>query len=133
MTLFYFNKTESDIWLKEELENIARNDDRFHIEHVSHLQHHHHPTSIKVFILTFIFSLRCISQMFSESTTQPSKKLDKEIIEKINRLNDFVFICGPIGFNDLAVNLLKEANKGNLIDDSSDVHDRNAQDFWVFQ
>lgn len=62
LTLFYFNKTENDVWTREQLENVAKNDDRFKVEHVSYI--------CCISCISCSIQLKVGSSLFSLSSTQ---------------------------------------------------------------
>ncbi|KAK4873934.1 hypothetical protein RN001_013294 [Aquatica leii] len=92
ITLVFFNKTEEDILLKDQLENLQHDDNRFKVHHV-------------------------LSQPDSKwpgLKGQASKELFKNIIEKhllniVYKESDiFTLICGPTPFTNLSQTLLME-------------------------
>ncbi|XP_017128828.1 cytochrome b5 reductase 4 [Drosophila elegans] len=83
LQLFYFNKTAEDIWLKEKLEEIHTQDERFSCTNVLS-QAEDNPQRISLELLTPLFQKK-----------QPERCT-------------YVAICGPSGFNAAAVDILTQ-------------------------
>jgi len=79
----YFNKTQEDIWLKEKLEAIHSQDERFSCTNYLS-QAEDSPQRISLELLTPMFQKK-----------QPERCT-------------YVAICGPSGFNTAAVDILKQ-------------------------
>ncbi|XP_034654756.1 cytochrome b5 reductase 4 [Drosophila subobscura] len=83
--LFYFNKTEADIWLREKLQNLQAQDERFNCTHILS-QAEEQPQRI---------SSELLAPLFKEK--QPDRCT-------------YAAICGPSPFNTAAVDVLKSLN-----------------------
>ncbi|KAH8321626.1 hypothetical protein KR074_010532 [Drosophila pseudoananassae] len=85
LQLFYFNKTKEDIWLKEKLEDLHSQDERFSFQHFLS-QDEDQPQRITPEILAPLFKEK-----------QPDRCT-------------YVAICGPSGFNTAAGDILVQLN-----------------------
>lgn len=62
--------------------------------------------------------------------------MTKEVIQEVMKVSEFMFICGPTKFNDLAVSYYREIMKDPLskVTTAADVGDaEDVETFWVFQ
>lgn len=75
LDLYYFNKTESDIWLRENFHIFKQRDKRFSVTHI-------------------------LSEADS-SWTGEKGKVSKELVKQIAEVVTFIFVCGPPIFNDI--------------------------------
>lgn len=80
--LFFFNKTESDIWLREKFDVLRSKDGRFSVTHV-------------------------LSKAENTWTGQTGR-ISKELVEQIAQTATFFFVCGPPIFSDIAADYLGE-------------------------
>lgn len=88
--LLYFNKTPSDIWLRNKLQELQDLDERFICNHV-------------------------LSQPEEDSHQIQSGRICQELLtplfkEQLNECFSYVAVCGPTGFNTAAVESLKGLN-----------------------
>ncbi|XP_022229502.2 cytochrome b5 reductase 4 [Drosophila obscura] len=83
--LFYFNKTEADIWLRDKLQNLQTEDERFICTHIQS-QAEEQPQRISSELLAPLFK------------------------EKQPDMCTYAAICGPSPFNNAAVDVLKSLN-----------------------
>lgn len=80
--LIFFNKTESDIWLREKFDDLKSKDDRLSIRHV-------------------------LSEP-DPSWSGETGRITKAIVEEIAQSATFAFICGPTAFSDITADHLRE-------------------------
>lgn len=81
--LFYFNKTENDIWLKKQFDELQKNDLRLVVRHI-------------------------LSAPESIQYTGDRGRITKELVENVAESSNFVFVCGPHIFNEIATQLITE-------------------------
>ncbi|XP_017146552.1 cytochrome b5 reductase 4 [Drosophila miranda] len=83
--LYYFNKTEADIWLRDKLQNMQTEDERFICTHI-----------------------------LSQAEEQP-QRISSELLSPLFKENQpdrctYAAICGPTSFNTAAEDVLKSLN-----------------------
>lgn len=79
---YFFNKTSSDIWLREQFDELRSKDVRVSIKHI-------------------------LSDADATWVGQTGR-VTKELIEQIAQSSTFVLVCGPAIFSDITVQYLKE-------------------------
>lgn len=82
MTLLYFNKTEADIWCREKLDAVAKEDERFVSRYI-------------------------LSDSGSDQWRGETGRMSSEIAESLHSKassshSAYCFVCGPNGFVDLS-------------------------------
>ena len=91
--LIFFNRTEEDIWCRNNLDNLSINDNRFIIQ----------------YILSAKISDDDDDTALDTSNTIINKQLSYELLKSLIKIDTtFFLICGPPKFNDLTTNLLYE-------------------------
>jgi cytochrome-b5 reductase len=78
----FFNKSETDIWLRDRFEELEKNDSRFKVKHI-------------------------LSEP-NKSWTGEVGRITKDLVEQVAQSSTFTFICGPRTFNDIASQLAKD-------------------------
>jgi NAD(P)H-flavin reductase len=82
--LYFFNKAETDIWLKPHFDDLQKKDSRFLVKHI-------------------------LSEPDSSFWTGETGRISKDLVEKAAKSSDFAFVCGPRIFNDIAAQLLLDS------------------------
>lgn len=61
--------------------------------------------------------------------------MTKEVVQEVMKVSEFMFICGPTKFNDLAASyyreIMKESSSQVATADVGDAEEEKA--FWIFQ
>jgi NAD(P)H-flavin reductase len=84
--LYYFNKTEADIWFRAEFDKIASSDVRFTMKHI-------------------------LSEPKDDTWTGAKGRISQEIVDEAKNMGfTFAMICGSISFNTEAIRLLEQCN-----------------------
>lgn len=91
ITMFYFNKTEGDIWCRKQLDEIVATNTTFRVKHV--LSGSNLADSWPENARGHISTERVIAIRDSTSDTYAT----------------FCFVCGPIAFNDTCLKLLQDS------------------------
>lgn len=91
ITFLYFNKTESDIWCRDRLEDLSKQSPRIQLKH--------------------ILSAPETSTWPKEQTGHISLKLMESLTSSTSpNFSTFYCVCGPLSFNDICIKLLQTAN-----------------------
>lgn len=75
--MYFFNKTESDIWYRDTFNKLKDSDPRFDVKHI-------------------------LSDA-DDSWSGAKGRITKALVDEIAKESAFVFVCGPLVFNDLAL------------------------------
>lgn len=84
MHLYYFNKTEDDIWCRDVLEDLSKKDQRFKVKHI-------------------------LSEP-NKNWNGETGRISEKFIAEIMNLAFFALVCGNIGFNMEALRILRVSN-----------------------
>lgn len=89
ITLFYFNKTEADIWCRKQLDEIVAENTIFRVKHV--------------------LSGSNLADSWPERGHISSERVTAIRDSKSDTYATFCFVCGPVAFNETCLKLLQDA------------------------